>query len=125
MLNGSQQDRQGKTTRSRPLLRRILPGLLILAGIAFVVYGAAFHLIPVLVKQDQRPAAPAPSLQLALPLAGLAVPVTPSPPQDEFKTISVSEPGLVKDVTVGGATRTASGQVKRTYTGKPLSLCPT
>ena len=32
---------------------------------------------------------------------------------------------LVREVTVGGVTRLANGELKRTYSGKPPALCPT
>ena len=32
---------------------------------------------------------------------------------------------IVREVTVGGVTRLDNGQLKRTYSGKPPSLCPT
>jgi len=32
---------------------------------------------------------------------------------------------IVRDVTIGGVMRLASGHLKRTYSGKPPSLCPT
>jgi len=36
-----------------------------------------------------------------------------------------SEAALIKEVTVGGLERDASGQVKKTYTDKAPQACPT
>ena len=36
-----------------------------------------------------------------------------------------SEPRLVLEVSRGGVARTESGEIKRTYSGKPPSACPT
>jgi len=36
-----------------------------------------------------------------------------------------SEPALIREVTVGGLERDASGQVKKTYTDKAPQACPT
>lgn len=53
-------------------------------------------------------------------------------PRDRPKVIEIvlvdkSEPEttLVRDVTIGGLMRLDSGELKRTYSGKPPSLCPT
>ena len=35
------------------------------------------------------------------------------------------EARLVRETTVGGVTRLASGELRRTYTGDAPSLCPT
>ena len=35
------------------------------------------------------------------------------------------EYAMVFEVTIGGITRLANGQLKRTYSGKPPALCPT
>jgi hypothetical protein len=37
----------------------------------------------------------------------------------------VSEWAITRDVTVGGLTRLPDGELRRTYSGKPPSLCPT
>ena len=36
-----------------------------------------------------------------------------------------SEQSIVRDVTVGGVERLPNGHLKRTYSGKPPTLCPT
>jgi hypothetical protein len=35
------------------------------------------------------------------------------------------EPVLVREITIGGLMRLATGELQRTYTGEPPSLCPT
>jgi len=62
---------------------------------------------------------------------------SPSPPQHPsdvtFKKVTEKywearyEPEWVvtRDVTIGGVARMADGQLRRTYTGTPPSLCPT
>jgi hypothetical protein len=42
-----------------------------------------------------------------------------------FETSEELERGIVRDVTIGGVTRLANGALKRTYSGKAPSLCPT
>lgn len=54
-------------------------------------------------------------------------------PSMKFETVTEAyveaseEPewAIVHEVTVGGVVRLANGRLKRTYTGKPPSLCPT
>jgi hypothetical protein len=43
----------------------------------------------------------------------------------EVVTISISEPELIRDVTVGGVVLNKSHKIERTYSGKAPSLCPT
>ena len=35
------------------------------------------------------------------------------------------EPGLMKEVSIGGLKRTEDGRLQLTYTGKPPEACPT
>jgi hypothetical protein len=57
----------------------------------------------------------------------------PSLPGIKYETVTETyaeareEPewAIVRDVTIGGIVRLANGQLKRTYSGKPPSLCPT
>jgi hypothetical protein len=59
-------------------------------------------------------------------------PPLPSPPGVTFKKVTEtfleanpeSEWAIVSDITVGGVTRLDNGQLKRTYSGKSPSLCP-
>ncbi len=107
-------------------IRQLAPLLVLLAAAALILYGAAFHFIPVLAVQPAEPesqASPAP--QITPPALGIAAAPIPQLSPDLRQTIVLSEPAAVQDVTVGGLTRSASGQVQRTYAGKPLSQCPT
>ena len=55
------------------------------------------------------------------------------PAEPGFETVTLSElvsrgdleKVLVREITFGGITRLANGQLKRTYSGKPPALCPT
>jgi hypothetical protein len=57
---------------------------------------------------------------------------SPAPPDVRFQKVTQTfvvareEPewAIVRDVTVGGIARLPDGQLKRTYSGKPPSLCP-
>jgi hypothetical protein len=57
----------------------------------------------------------------------------PSPPGIKYETVTETyseaqkEPewAIVREVTFGGVVLLANGQLKRTYSGKPPSLCPT
>lgn len=57
----------------------------------------------------------------------------PSPPGIRYETVTETyteaqeEPEwvIVREVTVGGVVLLANGQLKRTYSGQPPSLCPT
>ena len=49
---------------------------------------------------------------------------------EEFKETVIitepeSEPTLIREVSFGGVTLLASGELMRTYSGEPPSLCPT
>jgi hypothetical protein len=107
---------KGQKRMQRAWVGKALPGLLVLAGIALLVCGAAFHFTPVLVEEEQKAA---PEVSQAAPS-----PTEPSPAPTQLQTIKESEPDLVREVTVGGVTLD-SGEIKRTYSGKPLSKCPT
>lgn len=119
----------------------LLPVVLILLGLGQLIYGVGFHVQPVLTEQEAeapppRPFAPVPppfqSSDDALEDSGEVIyygepPLPPAPPlEPEIVTIQETEPHLIKDVTVGGVIRLASGELKRTYRGdaQPL-LCPT
>ena len=108
------------------LLRRALPLPLFLAGVALLVYGAIFHIIPVLPKQEQKPVTPAPPPQMISPFGTFGAIAAPSqPPAPTAQPVQEPEPKIVREVTVGGVARNADGKIERTYTGKPLSQCPT
>lgn len=78
-------------------LRIVIVFLLVLAGVALLTYGAAFH-----------------SAAVAPQAGGAAA------------AIAQSEPALIKEVTVGGLQRDAAGEIRKTYTGNQAPAdCPT
>jgi len=46
-------------------------------------------------------------------------------PKDKVQPFVESEPALIQEVTVGGVALDELGQLRKTYTGKPLDFCPT
>ncbi len=137
---------------STVIRRAIVPLLLLLGAIASIWYGAASHSVPVLVEQEEEveidvpdPFALPPGLPPDLPFGqtppfgdpSLGPPAfgpapfgVPGIKQVDTRVIQttkeIPEPALIRDVTVGGVVRLASGQLKRTYRGdRPPSLCPT
>jgi hypothetical protein len=70
--------------------------LLTLFGVAILVYGIFFHSTNILPQQ-----------------------------RDDFTVRTASEPALIKEVSIGGVTRDASGELRQTYTGKAPQACPT
>lgn len=76
--------------------RKYLAVILITAGMVLLVFGLAFHSVTILPAES-----------------------------DGQETIQLSEPEIISDTTVGGVSRVGSGQIKRTYTGKAPSTCPT
>ena len=45
--------------------------------------------------------------------------------EDGTSVVGTAEPGLIREVTVGGIRRDESGNIRLTYTGKAPSACPT
>ncbi len=74
----------------------IIFGLLILLGVALLTYGAFFHSTNVLPEQE-----------------------------DGSPALAMSEPALIKEVSVGGVKRDESGKIKQTYTGESPKACST
>ena len=108
---------------ARPAAARLWPvALLVLAGIALVVYGAAFHTRDVLVEQDLPPELASPELP---GLPGAQFPGAPALPKTFVAPVAHSGPDLVREITYGGVTRLEDGSLKRTYTGEAPSSCPT
>ncbi len=135
--------------------RAILPGLLIAAGIASVVYGAMYHSVPVVEEREEEIDVAPPPLDNFGPMEedpamcgpgfppmgepGMGGPPGLGPPPGfaelpphlakEKVTIFVTEdepePTLIREVTVGGLALFEAGKLKRTYSGKIPSLCPT
>ena len=101
---------------SRRRLRTAVAVALALGAVAFLVYGAAAHERQVMMDY-----------KMALPGASSTEGAPPPQFAPVYQTIAFieTEPELVREVTYGGVTRLPGGQTKRTYTGKPPSLCPT
>ncbi|MGD0654008.1 MAG: hypothetical protein ABSA16_06655 [Thermoguttaceae bacterium] len=116
------------------LVRRgILPGLLIIVGLASLNYGSRFHFVPVLTEQKTEVTIEIPDISPQIPPPFPGDQQFGGPPQIRKQTvqkteevaINISEPDLVRDVTVGGVVLNKSHELKRTYSGKAPSLCPT
>jgi hypothetical protein len=91
--------------------RLVFSFLLVPAAVAALVYGIIFHSTTILAQridevEDDSPDATA--QHVAEPL-----------------NLDLREPAIIFDVTVGGLVRLDSGAIKRTYSGKPPSACPT
>ena len=113
-----------------------MPVVLVVLGAAAIVYGAVFHVLPVLpapatpseptVAPAPEPSA-APSLNAFLGLPGsVAAPKVREPVAKEAPApIMESEPALVREVSVGGVTLSEAGDIRRTYSEAPPAQCPT
>ena len=91
------------------------PALLILAGLAMLIYGITFNSATVVAEKE----ADKTSVQTAPDDKPYSYQI------ESFQTLQLSEPQVTRDVTVGGLVRLSTGTIKRTYTGKPDLLCPT
>lgn len=121
----------------RIVRRAVAPMLLTILGLAAIVWGALFHQIPVLAEKEKETTIEVPLALPPIPGAdGAAQPDgmpfgMPTFVKKTIKTmveekIVISEPRLILDVSVGGVIRTASGELKRTYSGDAgPALCPT
>nr|MBC8877032.1 hypothetical protein [Planctomycetota bacterium] len=124
-------------------------------GIASVIYGAWFRTVPVSEEQEiEISLAPPPGMpgfpgeppfdeQFGGPPFGgppFGGPPEMGGPPDMMPSLPFGmgkikekiivtepepEPKLINEVTFGGVTLLASGDIMRTYTGEPPSLCPT
>ncbi|MHC4592951.1 MAG: hypothetical protein ACYS8L_09695 [Planctomycetota bacterium] len=115
------QANQDRADAARAAIVRALPALLLAwAGIVLTIYGATSHAQPVLVERElDLPPRLGPG-----PFPG-ELPEFAGPPVTEIVETSESEPGLIREVTVGGVTRLETGEIQRTYSGDAPSLCPT
>jgi len=104
--------------RTRPGLRIASAALLVLAGMVLILYGVRYHRKTVLIPKEKE------ALPVQIPEAFLQEPPSPAP-APQFTPGVESEPQLIREVTVGGVTLSDAGEIKRTYAGKPPSLCPT
>lgn len=112
---------KNKTTTETPVstkLRTAIAVTGILLTIAFAAYGILAHQITILVEEE-KPAKPK--------ARSAAQWLNWSPEDDKPKLIekTISEITATRDVTVGGLIRLQNGTIKRTYSGKPPSTCPT
>ena len=128
----------------RVLTRAMAPILLLAGGIALLLYGTLGSSAAVVVEREERrtievaqpvmPPPPAPPVVFP-GLPGMRQPPRPPlpapPPIRRTVTIQVRtavdtrEPKLVREITFGGVTRLANGELKRTYSGQAPALCPT
>ena len=126
--------------------RGIMPILLLAGGVAALGYGVKYHIRPVFVEQEIEISLAPPQLPPMAPGAGPPgfgpppgfggppggmSPFGAAPPelQKVKQKVLVGqddlELALVRDVTIGGLVLLGSGEMKRTYSGQPPSLCPT
>ena len=66
-----------------------------------------------------------PVLAIVLFSYGALFNTLPVYPKDKIQPIIQFEPALIQEVTVGGVALDELGQLRKTYTGKPLDFCPT
>ena len=125
----------------RIIRRTILPVLLMIVGVAAIVEGMWYHPIAVVVKEETTTTV---TINIPLPMPPGPSADDPSSPDgppsfppgaptsikqsvervDPAVVEMVPEPELMRDVSVGGVTRLASGELKRTYSGNGPALCP-
>jgi hypothetical protein len=118
--------------------RAVLPALLLAGGLACWLCGARFRAVTVWESQETEVTLAIPDGFPPVPPVGEASPFG-GPPQfpgrppmrrevvkkTVLRSLEESEPGLMRDVSVGGVVLLPSGELKRTYSGKAPSLCPT
>ncbi len=99
--------------------RALLAALLILSGIACVVYGLGLH--GLLLAEEKE--------SYVDPFTTIVNPFFPEEnipsKAKEFVFQTVPEWQVIREVTRGGVVRDASGHIRKTYTGKPPETCPT
>ena len=123
---------------------------LLVAGAGSLLYGSLFHQMAVEVEKQREISIAIPTMaepgEMSFDPQGFAdpegIPPDDDPMQDpplpymlpgiKMETVTEKyvetqeEPewSLVWEVTIGGVTQLANGQLKRTYSGKPPALCP-
>jgi len=112
--------------------RAILPAVLLTGGIVSVIYGARYRISPVIEERKveeqitiPQPFEPPPFMMQPGAFFPPPPPIVETVIRTDVVTHQVPEPALIREVTFGGVTRADSGDLKRTYSGKPPSLCPT
>ena len=113
--------------------RAILPAMLLFLGIASLTFGVRHHAKTVFEDKEIEISIVPPDMPL--PPSDFNGPPNFMPPrlppelQKVKRTIVVGkdapEMAMIRDVTIGGLVLTEAGELKRTYSGKPPSLCPT
>ena len=120
----------------RAIIRRaIVPALLLIGGLASLIYGAIFHSVPLLEDHEIQATIEVPA-EFAPPPGGEALPPDAAPfgeplpfvkktvTRVETTTVQESEPVVMRDASVGGIVLLDSGELKRNYSGKGPALCP-
>ena len=105
--------------------RMTLPVLLLLGGTASLIYGAKYHARPVVEIQEIQVSITLPRPFSPLPSFAQPPPIIRKITRKTRLTREEPEPALIREVSIGGVTRLASGELRRTYSGKAPSLCPT
>jgi hypothetical protein len=129
--------------------RALLPLLMLLVGVAALVYGVKKHAAHVFVEKEIEinlapPGFAGPGMPPGFggppgmggapgfpgPPGGMPAFAGPPPQLQKMKQkilVGNDEPetAIVRDVTIGGLVLLSSGELKRTYSGAPPSLCPT
>jgi hypothetical protein len=129
--------------------RAMLPLLVLAVGITALVHGVKNHTTHVFEEREieitlapPAPFAPGippgfggpPGLDMgrgfdgapgAMPPFGAPPPELQKVKQKIFVGTDESEMAIVRDVTIGGLALLDSGDLRRTYSGQPPSLCPT
>lgn len=82
-----------------------------------LAYGAAFNLKTIVAEDDDD------SATEAVQAKGNNKP--PVSQVDKIDVLMLSEPKIIREVTIGGLIRLPTGMLKRTYSGQSPSLCPT
>ena len=124
--------------------RAVLPGLLLIGGLGSLIYGAMFHKASVVEERETETTIDVPlGLPPARPFGEMSPPGMPpfpgGAPMDaapavikkkvkrvDRVTVEMSEPSMIRDVTVGGLALSKSGELERTYSGDAgPAMCPT
>ena len=122
------------------LQRGLLPIVMLGLGVVALVWGAKHHILEIFEEQEIKISiAPPPEMmqQMAPPgfpggPDGGMPPLMPGPPP-ELQTVTQivlvskeeSESQAVFEITIGGLALLETGELQRTYSGAPPSLCPT
>ncbi len=131
------------------LQRALLPIAMLGLGVASLVWGANHHVLEVFEEQEiEISIAPPPELMDPMGLPGdpnggfpgdpgldgpAGMPPFMAGPPPELQKVKqvvmiskeVPESQAIFEITIGGLALLETGELKRTYTGAPPSLCPT